>query len=102
MTLFLSVPLVSAPTQGDGTLKNSTLTNHDCFADAFIERVNREFTTAQIRKILLERYPNFSLGSVLPNDHAKGNKGDCPCVGTARQIFEQVRRGVYRVRQYRR
>ncbi len=51
--------------------ENSELTNHDCFANVFRERGFRKFSTAQIGKLLQEEYPNFSLGSILPNDHAK-------------------------------
>ncbi len=54
--------------------ENSELTNHDCFANVFRERGFRKFSTAQIGKLLQEEYPNFSLGSILPNDHAKGRQ----------------------------
>ncbi len=64
------------------------------------ERGFRKFSTAQIGKLLQEEYPNFSLGSILPNDHAKGNAASCWCVGIPQQIFNKVRRGFYRVRQY--
>jgi len=80
--------------------ENSELTNHDCFANVFRERGFRKFSAAQIGKLLQEEYPNFSLGSILPNDHAKGNAASCWCVGTPQQIFNKVRRGFYRVRQY--
>ena len=80
--------------------ENSELTNHDCFANVFRERGFRKFSTAQIGKLLQEEYPNFSLGSILPNDHAKGDAASCWCVGTPQQIFNKVRRGFYRVRQY--
>src|SRR5438876_943459 len=62
--------------------ENSELTNHDCFANVFRERGFRKFSTAQIGKLLQEEYPNFSLGSILPNDHAKGDAASCWCVGT--------------------
>src|SRR5438105_5112209 len=75
--------------------ENSELTNHDCFANVFRERGFRKFSTAQIGKLLQEEYPNFSLGSILPNDHAKGNAASCWCVGTPQQIFNKVRRGFY-------
>ena len=41
------------------------------------------------------------IGGILPNDHGDGNKGECPCVGTEREIFERVDRGMYRVRDLR-
>src|SRR6266702_4389084 len=71
--------------------ENSELTNHDCFANVFRERGFRKFSTAQTGKLLQEKYPNFSLGSILPNDHAKGNAASCWCVGTPQQIFNKVR-----------
>lgn len=79
--------------------ENSELTNHDRFAIVFRERGFRKLSTAQIGKLLQEEYPNFSLGSILPNDHARGNAASCWCVGTPQQIFNKVRRGSYRVRR---
>lgn len=84
--------------KGTSVLKGSELSNHDCFAEAFREHANREFSTEEIRAILLERYPDFSPGSVLPNDHAEGNKSPCWCATTDRRIFDRVKRALYRVR----
>ena len=36
---------------------------------------------------------DIQMGSVLPNDHGEGHKGECPCIGTECQIFERVDRG---------
>ena len=74
--------------------------NHECFAATFKTRVGREFSTAEIRKMMHSEWPDFSMGSVLPNDHAKGNKSPCWCVGTANQIFDFLDRGRYRVRPF--
>jgi hypothetical protein len=75
-------------------------TNHNRFAQAFAKRVGGTFSTPEIMKIMLAE-TDIQAGSVLPNDHGEGNKGQCPCVGTDRQIFDRVDRGIYRVRQYR-
>src|SRR5438270_13901212 len=80
--------------------ENSELTNHDCFGNVFRERGFRKISTAQIEKLLQEEYPNFSLGSILPNDHAKGDAATCWCIETPHQIFNKVSRRVYRVRHY--
>jgi hypothetical protein len=78
------------------------MTNHDCFAEAFFDHKGESFSTEEITNILLARFPDFSVGSVLPNDHAEGNKSCCGCVGTEQQIFDRVSRGLYRVRGFRR
>lgn len=79
-------------------LKRSKLTNHDRFAEAFKEHANRELSTGEIKTILLERYPDFKLGSILPNDHAEGNENPCSCARTDARIFDRLKRGLYRVR----
>lgn len=75
-------------------------TNHNRFAVAFRQRVGATFSAPEIMKIMLAE-TDIQPGSVLPNDHGEGNKGQCPCVGTDRQIFERAGRGIYRVRPYR-
>jgi hypothetical protein len=75
-------------------------TNHDRFALVFRNRIGRTFSTAEITKLMLAE-SDIQPGSVLPNDHGEGNKGECPCVGTDRQIFERLGRGAYRVRNFR-
>jgi hypothetical protein len=67
-------------------------TNHDGFALVFRNRIGRTFSTAEITKLMLAE-SDIQPGSVLPNDHGEGNKGECPCVGTDRQIFERLGRG---------
>jgi hypothetical protein len=74
-------------------------TNHDRFASVFKNRTQRTFSTAEIMKLMLAE-SNIQPGSVLPNDHGEGNKGECPCVGTDRQIFERLGRGTYLVRNF--
>lgn len=74
------------------------LENHESFAIAFGKYTGQELTTEQIAHILLRAYPNFSLGSIRPNDHASGNKSPCSCAGTANRVFDRLDRGLYRVR----
>jgi hypothetical protein len=64
------------------------------FASVFKNRVGRTFSTAEIVK-LMSSDSDIQIGSILPNDHGEGNKGERPCVGTERQIFERVDRGMY-------
>jgi hypothetical protein len=74
------------------------LTNHERFASAFRAYAGQELTTQRIKEIILGAYPDLASGSILPNDHAKGNKGACWCAGTVNRIFDQVDRALYRVR----
>jgi len=75
-------------------------TNHDRFASVFRNRIGRTFSTAEIVKLMLAE-SDIQPGSILPNDHGEGNKGECPCVGTDRQIFDRLGRGTYRIRDFR-
>lgn len=54
-------------------------------------------TTAEIKKIVCLAFPRFSNGSILPNDHATGNKSACWCAGTDSQIFQKIGKSEYRV-----
>jgi len=74
------------------------VTNHDRFFEAFREHANLEYSTAEIGNKVKERFPEFNLGSNRPNDHAQGNKGECPCARTDSRIFDKVKVGLYRVR----
>jgi hypothetical protein len=76
------------------------MTNHDRFASVFSNRMGQTFSTADIEKLMVAE-SDIQRGSVLPNDHGTGNKGQCDCVATDRQIFDRVGRGSYRVRQFR-
>jgi hypothetical protein len=77
---------------------NRRQTNHDKLADALRHHVGKELSTAHIAEIVQSVYPNFPAGSVLPNDHADGNKSCCKCATTPQRIFDRVKVGVYRVR----
>jgi hypothetical protein len=73
-------------------------TNHDCIREVFQSRRGEQFSTAEIARMMLEKRPAFNPGSVLPNDHANGNKSPCWCAGKAERIFDKIQRGIYRVR----
>jgi hypothetical protein len=74
------------------------MTNHDMLVAAVADYRGKVLTTAEIRQIVRKAFPQFSDGSMLPNDHARGNKRPCRCAGTSRRIFDHVERGHYRVR----
>lgn len=73
-------------------------TNHGMLAAAIRDYRGQELTTAEIQRIVLAQFPGFSVGSVLPNDHAEGNQCPCSCAGTEDRIFDRIERGRYRVR----
>ena len=70
-------------------------TNHDLIAKVFRDSRGQEFSTDAIKKKL---DGVVVPGSVLPNDHAEGNKSPCWCAGTEERLFDKVRTGQYRVR----
>ncbi len=76
---------------------------HAKFEETFKNRTGQTFTRQQIKRLLLEIYPDFKDGSVLPNDHGRGNVNPCRCSGTQHQIFETLdtKTGpAYRVRDF--
>lgn len=77
--------------------KVKRLTNHDKIQIAVCLKRGEILSTADIRQLVLEAYPNFNEGSLLPNDHGNGNAGQCPCAGTPRQIFKKTEKGMYLV-----
>jgi len=91
---------VDARRNSSAAARNMLGTNHGRFASVFKNRMGRTFSTAEIMKLMLAE-SDIQPGSVLPNDHGKGNKGECPCVGTDKQIFDRLGRGTYRVRNLR-
>lgn len=66
--------------------------------EAFRDQRGEQLSTAEIKKILKNRYPGMKEGSMLPNDHGEGNKTPCWCAATERRLFDRVSRGQYRVR----
>ncbi len=72
--------------------------NHERFASVFRHRAGQEFSTAQIVAMMLDAYPHYREGSLLPNDHGAGCEGACECAGTDDRIFDHIGHGRYRVR----
>jgi hypothetical protein len=62
---------------------------------------NDEMRTAEINR-LLEKIPGVGNNAqfIQPSDHCLNvtNEGACSCAKTDRSLFEQIRRGVYRIR----
>ena len=78
-----------------GQAVNNEKTNHERISARFKRLVGQVFTTSEITEMLREI---VAPGSVLPNDHADGNKGACWCASTERRIFDRLGRRRYRVR----
>jgi hypothetical protein len=74
------------------------MTNHEMIAAAVKNHRGNTLSTRKIEEIVLEAFPQFSKGSLLPNDHAEGNKSPCKCAGTASRIFDRIEKHQYRVR----
>lgn len=78
-------------------MQEGTLTNHEMIAAAVKSQHGKVLSTSDIRTIVLNAFPQFNEGSLLPNDHAQGNKCPCSCAGTRKRIFDRIARGQYRV-----
>ena len=63
---------------------------HEKFEEVFKRKSGQTFSRQQIKALLVEAYPDFKDGSVLPNDHGRGNVNPCRCSGTKSQIFETI------------
>ena len=74
------------------------MTNHDMLVAALRRYRGKTLSTSEIKRITLKAFTQFSEGSLLPNDHAEGNKCPCSCAGTNRRIFDKIKTGLYRVR----
>lgn len=74
------------------------MTNHDRFVQAFRGIHGSKLSTQDIKYILKKRFPSMAEGSMLPNDHANGNKGACPCAGTNKRVFDRIGHALYEVR----
>jgi hypothetical protein len=79
-------------------MNTNTMTNHDRLVSALKPYRGKTLTTSDIGHIVKYAFPEFNLGSLLPNDHAEGNKSPCSCAGTTGRIFDKVTRGSYTVR----
>jgi len=70
-------------------------TIHELLVETFAPFVGQEFETSEIHNMMKGK---ASKRSVLPNDHAGGNKNPCWCAKTDGRIFDKVKLGRYRVR----
>ncbi|GLI53345.1 hypothetical protein [Thermodesulfovibrio yellowstonii] len=74
------------------------MTNHERFVETFKGMSGKELSTSEIRDIIIKKFPDMNRGSILPNDHAEGNKSVCWCAGTENRVFDRIKRGLYKVR----
>lgn len=76
----------------------AVLTNHDRFVQAFKGMGGKELSTSEIKAIIIGIFPDMNQRSILPNDHASGNKSPCWCAGSDKRVFDRITHGRYRVR----
>jgi hypothetical protein len=74
------------------------LQNHERIKKAVSSRAGEILKTEQIRALCHQRFPDMADGSILPNDHAEGNKHPCWCAKQPMRLFDRVRYAHYRVR----
>ena len=74
------------------------MSNHDMIATAMKDHRGQILEASEIKKLVLKAFPAFTVGSLLPNDHAFGNKSACNCAGTGKRIFDRVEPRKYLVR----
>ena len=91
----ISAPRPAAKVLQRNQDQESPLSNHAMIAFALESYRGKIFTTSEIKTMVLGAFPHFSKGSLLPNDHAGGNKSPCSCAGTDRRIFDRVEPGRY-------
>lgn len=77
--------------------KGAPMTNHEMIATAVKGYRGKTLSTSEIKRIVHGAFPQFSNGSLLPNDHALGNESPCRCAGTENRIFDRIKRGTYLV-----
>lgn len=76
----------------------ANLTIHEMYHEAMWPHLNRTLSTSEIGEIVLHKFPDFNLGSNLPNDHSDiGNKGQCWCAKSNQRIFNKISHGRYQV-----
>ena len=73
---------------------------HDKLKKLFQSRRNQVLSTAEIKHLFREEYPDFNVDWVQPSDHCDNitNNGACWCALTENAIFRQIERGEYNVR----
>lgn len=91
-------PTASLSSQEEVRKHSASISNHDMMAVALAAHRGQVLTTDEIRTIVRKAFPQFSDGSLLPNDHASGNKSACGCAGTERRLFNKLERNSYLVR----
>lgn len=93
-----STPQPRAFTRPAASGGTRTMTNHDMIAAAVRGARGQELSRGEIWHLVRRKFPHFNEGSLLPNDHAAGNKGACRCAGSPNRIFDRLDSGRYRVR----
>ena len=84
---------------GETESRAAKMTNHEMIAAAMKGLSGKTLETARIKQLISESFPEFSPGSMLPNDHSDvGNMHPCWCAGTSQRIFDREKYGQYRVR----
>lgn len=98
-------PIKPKPTPSRRTLTSNvstrgarSMTNHDMIAAAVSSARGQQLSNQEIWRLVHSQFPNFNQGSLLPNDHAEGNKGACPCANSPNRIFDRLGSGRYLVR----
>lgn len=96
------VPLQSMRASSSSLTSRSFGRNHDVIKSAVAQRVGEVLKTSEIMALVLTFDPHFNPGSLLPNDHAGGNRGACGCSQfkagpEAEPIFERISSGRYLV-----
>jgi len=77
------------------------LDNHQKILLSMAPHRGKALKTGTIITITQERSPGIPVGSILPNDHAEGNKHPCWCANTQNRIFDRISHGKYKVRYHR-
>jgi len=79
-------------------MANDKITNHYRFLEAMEPYRGQILTTSRIGEILKTKFPEFNLGSNLPNDHSDaGNEKPCWCARTDERIFNRISTGQYQI-----
>ena len=99
-----------APTKSSSPRGGKEAFLHRCFEEAFKEHFGKVFSSEDIQKIILARFPDFKKKSIIPYDHAgrKKPKEQCgQCSENEHQIFDTLVEGHkkhhahrYRVRMF--
>ena len=69
----------------------------DKICNIFSDEVGKEFTTAEIIDLVVERYPDTNKTSVIPSDYCYNMTNKGIDYKKHKHIFEQLERGHYKV-----